>query len=670
MPVPVNLGQNIGMFQPPPQKPLANVMGEGLGLARGIGQVQDEQLARQQAAQLKQVWDATMQKHGGNLDAVFSDQDLLGVLGPENVLKLREATATRGLREDIAMMNAQAKIDAASRTAESRETVASIQGAARVDASVIGADAKRFTSKLGAESRRDVAKIGAGARIGAAREGTTGRVAAAKIAAIARREVADIGAEARRDVADIMAASGEKRTEAIAGARRYSAELSSNASMYGDDTAADIRRYTVDLNAEIDREEMQWKGSQSELGRQEARRSQTQDIGWKREALGTNIDATRQNLEYKLRSVSDNLEKKMKFEGDENMLARAAREGNLLEQIGATATQNFLSREQKEKLFYAGLDDAWKQTQAKFDQATSLVDRREAYLDASFLRDSGLKTSILELENQYKKEREAFKRSLADGSEPPKRYRRVEGRDLITEEWDTEAGEYTEISRGPRSTTAFIGADAMNDPTVVAMAESIYKGRVPADYPTKRSNFRAAIVQYLAQNHPDFDLTKLIGQSNAEKNVLLNRSMAVLRSITEPQGGELALIDQLVAAHKEIGFTRFPAANWGLRQFLTQTGDERVLGYDNLRNNLAQELGNALGMAAITDSRLKMELENLPKNPSYEQILRVAKVTKDIVAARLKAIEGIQGQAGAEQGAGQTGRYRILNVQEAPSGNP
>lgn len=197
---------------------------------------------------------------------------------------------------------------------------------------------------------------------------------------------------------------------------------------------------------------------------------------------------------------------------------------------------------------------------------------------------------------------------------------------------------------GGKKQTAGSVTDPFTNPQVQAVGDALMAGdATPYLKSSARGNFRSAVAQYVREINPEFNFTEAVARAGMATNVNMNKAIGILDSIRKPINGKKSILEEFKEAHKKLGFTRFPAANAGKRLILEQIGSGAIKDYDNLRNALAMELGNAFAAAALTDARMKVELENLPRNPSPEQIEHIEKTLRKLIDARVDTWRGAQG---------------------------
>jgi hypothetical protein len=223
---------------------------------------------------------------------------------------------------------------------------------------------------------------------------------------------------------------------------------------------------------------------------------------------------------------------------------------------------------------------------------------------------------------------------------------RLDGREKVFEEWNPEAKQYVEVSRGPAAASDLIGGES--NPLVVTAARKIIAGEVPPEYYTKRGMSRYDLTQAIENLAPGTNITELQAQFKFRQDAPTNRSVAVLRSIVRPvlgKGGKVdSILDKYKSAHEALSMSQYPIYNSAKMFALEQTGDKRVKEYTNLRTAIGMEVGQALGAAALTDKRLEVELENLSKAASPDQAEAIVNVIRDLVEARLSQFEKEQGR--------------------------
>mgnify|MGYP001562665777 FL=1 len=113
------------------------------------------------------------------------------------------------------------------------------------------------------------------------------------------------------------------------------------------------------------------------------------------------------------------------------------------------------------------------------------------------------------------------------------------------------------------------------------------------------------------------------------------------------------LLTEMEGIHKSLNLSRFPSLNKAELWMRQNTGDPKVVALTNLRNDVTFEIQRALtNTNMLTDTRIKIELENIQNAFAPEQFKSAIKNIRLILGARRNALmKDVYTAAGSGEGA-------------------
>lgn len=291
--------------------------------------------------------------------------------------------------------------------------------------------------------------------------------------------------------------------------------------------------------------------------------------------------------------------------------ADAERDRQALAKIGANAVPGAASGYEAAaaKLGPLGTTDAGKdflatQRNIADDQATA--EQKKAALDASMANSEANREAVAELQKQ--KDAEALRRA---GSKPaPGSGGGINSYNLSPEEND-------------------------------ALSRAINNGLDPYQV-----NSRTAKI-YAQQEivNPGRKWNQLGATAKFERSTSTMNTQALLNAINP-------LFDGILAAGKDLGNSRIQFMNKAINIAKEQTGDPKIVQFNNQRDDLVAEIERGLlGTGVLSDSKYMRALHNINSAQSYPQLEAAVKGMRIVINARLEALK-----AGPSGSPGETGK--------------
>jgi len=146
------------------------------------------------------------------------------------------------------------------------------------------------------------------------------------------------------------------------------------------------------------------------------------------------------------------------------------------------------------------------------------------------------------------------------------------------------------------------------------LAERIIDGKLDFNKLSRRDGQKGRVAAWIAKIDPDFNLI------DAEANIKYKTDSANLRSISLIEGIQ-PLYENLIAKADTLNNTRLQAYNKAINFAKIQTGDEELVAFNNLRDDVIAETERVLlGTGVLSDSKYMRALGNLNTAQSPPQM--------------------------------------------------
>jgi len=146
------------------------------------------------------------------------------------------------------------------------------------------------------------------------------------------------------------------------------------------------------------------------------------------------------------------------------------------------------------------------------------------------------------------------------------------------------------------------------------LAQRIVDGKVDFNKLSRRGGQKGRIAAIIGNIAPDFSLV------DAEANIKYKTDSANLRTIALIAGIQ-PLYENLSGKAKELSNSTIPIFNKGVNAYRLQTGDAKVVAFNNLRDDVIAETERVLmGSGVLSDSKYLRALHNLNTSQSPEQM--------------------------------------------------
>ncbi len=242
-------------------------------------------------------------------------------------------------------------------------------------------------------------------------------------------------------------------------------------------------------------------------------------------------------------------------------------------------------------------------------------------------------------------EQESVDKRMSDVSNILERYRKQNK--LTPEEQISFAEKKAEATaRGRAKGTPKISGRMLNPDEVSSLADGINEGTVnPNDL--SKYHYGQIMAAYRNKYPSDVNTLNRLGQLKVQGNTKINQAIDIIRSITEEQGGNPSLLENLVTTHKKLGTTGdYGIFSKALSAIAIKTKDwsnnPDYTSFEALRNSLASEISSALASGGVpTDMKMKTELENLRASSSPEAFEKTVSNLAEILKARVDEFQRI-----------------------------